>query len=114
MASSMTIYIAGPMTGIPDFNYPAFREAETLLKDAGHTCLNPADSELENVSGAPMPWTWYMRRALAMVITSDGIALLPGWENSPGANLEVTVARALQLPVMALNAWLANAAKMAR
>lgn len=36
------IYIAGPMTGIPDYNRPAFNEYAAKLVEQGHTVLNPA------------------------------------------------------------------------
>ena len=100
------VYIAGPMSGIKDFNYPAFAAAATALGARGLLCLNPADSEQENTSGAPMPWEWYMRRALRMVTLSDAMCLLPGWEQSKGAQLEVKVAEALGLDIRPYDEWL--------
>lgn len=100
------IYIAGPMTGLPDFNYPAFDEAQHQLLARGILSLNPATSEIENTSGAPMPWVWYMRRALKMVVRSDGVCLLPGWQESKGAQLEVTVGEALGLDIRPYDEWL--------
>ena len=38
----MRIYIAGPMTGLPDSNYPAFHAAEARLQALGHEPHNPA------------------------------------------------------------------------
>ncbi|MET4780838.1 DUF4406 domain-containing protein [Glaciihabitans sp. UYNi722] len=102
----MKVYIAGPMTGLPDFNYPAFRDAETHLTARGLTALCPADSEQHNTTGAPQPWDWYMRHALRMVIDSDAVCLLPGWQTSNGANLEVTVAEALGLDIRPLDEWM--------
>lgn len=104
-----TLYIAGPMTGIPDYNYPAFNQAETDLRAAGYDVLNPVASEEHNTTGTTQTWQWYMRHALAMVIQADGVALLPGAQNSRGAALERHVAEALELPVKALAEWLAEA-----
>lgn len=100
------IYIAGPMSGIENFNYPAFHAAQRALDDRGILTLNPANTEADNTSGSPMPWEWYMRRALRMVCESEGVCLLPGWEASKGAQLEVTVAEALGLDIRPYDEWL--------
>lgn len=106
-----TIYVAGPMTGLPDYNYPAFNAAAEQLRAAGYAVLNPVDSEKHNPTpGTPQGWDWYMRHALRMVLNVDGLAVLPGWESSKGALLEVDVARALALTVRPLDAWLAEQA----
>jgi len=102
----MVTYIAGPMTGIEEFNYPAFAGAEEKLVALGHVCLNPIDAEKENDSGEPQGWAWYMRRALRMVTAADAICLLPGWHQSKGANLEVAVGEALGLDIRPLDEWL--------
>lgn len=105
--SAPTLYIAGPMTGLPDFNYPAFLDAQDDLRDRGYGTLNPVDSEQNNPTpGKPQSWDWYMRQALAMVLVAEGVAVLPGWECSRGARLEVDVAHALRLPVLPLAQWL--------
>jgi hypothetical protein len=88
------------------FNYPAFDAAALALGERGILTLNPANSELDNDTGAPQAWEWYMRKALRMVLQSDGICLLPGWEHSRGAQLEVTVGNALGLDVRTYDEWL--------
>jgi len=100
-----TLYVAGPMTGLPEFNYPAFRDAENRLTASGYRVLNPIDSEAFNDTGAPQAWDWYMRHAIRMVLAADGIALLDGWENSRGARLEHRIATDLGLPIRALHEW---------
>ena len=89
------VYIAGPMTGLPEFNYPAFNDAADKLRDAGHHVENPADI------GVVDGWTWqdYVRAALAKLITCDEVATLPDWDRSPGATTEVRLAESLALPV---------------
>lgn len=95
-----TIYVAGPMTGYPEFNYPAFRAAGEALHAAGFQVLLPLHEDTSK------PWGFYMRHALRMVLEADGLALLPGWAASKGATLEVHVATALGLDIMALEGWL--------
>ncbi|OBY57752.1 DUF4406 domain-containing protein [Pseudomonas sp. AU12215] len=85
------IYLAGPMTGLPDFNYPAFHAEAARLRQLGYHVENPA----ENPAPACGTWAGYMRLALVQLVTCDSIALLPGWIHSKGARLEFTVAKNL-------------------
>lgn len=86
------IYIAGPMTGLPDFNYPAFHAAAKAWRDAGWVVMNPA----ENFAGHQgLPYADYIRKDLADLMTCDAIAFLPGWATSKGATLEHHVAEVL-------------------
>lgn len=90
-------YIAGPMTGLPNFNHPAFTEAAARGRAAGRVILNPA----ENFGGdQTRHYSEYLRAAVAQVMSADAIALLDGWENSKGARLEVHVAQILGLPIL--------------
>ena len=82
------VYLAGPMTGIKDSNYPAFHKAAASLRASGYEVENPADNP------APPCETWegYMRMALRQLVKCDQIALLPGWERSRGATIEARLA----------------------
>lgn len=107
----MELYIAGPMTGLPDYNYPAFNQAERDLRAAGIIPLNPTNGNASPDEDDPgLKWEDYLRLALAMVVKADGIAVLPGWEDSRGARLEVYVAEALGMPVRPVDEWLGGAA----
>jgi len=90
------IYISGPMTGLPEHNFPAFFAAEERLKKAGLQPMNPArnfggDTERERSE--------YIRADLDLLLQCDGLAMLPGWEKSRGAKLEYLLAWELRLPV---------------
>jgi hypothetical protein len=37
------IYLSGPMTGLPDYNHPAFRAEAKRLRALGYTVVNPAE-----------------------------------------------------------------------
>jgi hypothetical protein len=91
------VYIAGPMTGIPDHNYPAFAYAATVLRAQGRDVSSP--HEIDGGSVGSQTWEWYMRRALQMLLDCDEIVLLPGWEQSKGARFERELAEVLGMPV---------------
>lgn len=113
MTTRPRIYIAGPMTGLPDFNYPAFHAAAGTLTAAGYEAVNPADTEKENTTGAPQSWSWYMRRALTLLLTADGVALLPGWDQSRGARIEEELAGRLGMGRADVPSWVAWAGQPA-
>jgi hypothetical protein len=98
------LYIAGPMSGLPDYNYPAFHAAEAELQSAGYETLNPAN----NPKPEPETWEGYMRLALAQVIAADGIAYLPNSGKSRGALLELHVAAELDMPAKPIAEWLGD------
>jgi len=94
----MRVYISGPMTGVPDWNKPAFDLLAQRLRDAGHEVFNPAEEELDHST----PWTTYLKRDLVEIVTkADALAVLPGWMDSEGAVLEICVAQALGIPCYA-------------
>jgi hypothetical protein len=102
------LYVAGPMTGLPDFNYPAFEHARDILEAAGYGVLSPTD----NGFGAPVgshSWQWYMREAIKQVVAADAIAVLPDAACSRGALLECTIARALDMEIASVDQWVRRA-----
>jgi nucleoside 2-deoxyribosyltransferase len=94
----MRIFLSGPMTGLPNWNFPLFNETARRLREAGFEVLNPA----ENNGGDPNHpggRCWYMRRALELLLQADAVLLLPNWEHSVGALLELDVALACGMTV---------------
>lgn len=94
----MKIYISGPMTGLPEYNYPAFNTAAAALRAAGFDVANPAEKDLP----LGLPWVTYLRRDLVDLLDCEAVALLPGWQDSKGACLERHVAEALGMPIYRL------------
>jgi hypothetical protein len=111
----MKLYLAGPMQGIPHFNFPLFNDMAARLRAGGHTVFNPAERDIERHGGVDISkdnltgslkqseseHKFSLRDALAddlwfICKEADGIVLLPGWEQSNGAFAEWATARALQ------------------
>lgn len=106
-----TWYVAGPMTNLPQFNFPAFDAAAAALRTQGFAIISPAEldspemraaayaspngdlGQLEAALGHRESWGSVLARDVQVVADRViGVILLPGWENSRGALLEVAVA----------------------
>jgi Domain of unknown function (DUF4406) len=115
----MKIYLAGPMRGYPNFNFPAFDFAAAKLRAEGHEVFSPAERDRlyhgnaleDNQTGdealAAEKDGFSLRKALGddtAWICRDGeaVALLKGWEGSKGAVAEAALGRALGLEVFPL------------
>ena len=105
----MKLYISGPMTGIPEFNYPAFHEAKAALEARGYDVISPADLAIVE----SMEWIDYILLDIDSVFSVEGVATLDGFQASKGARIEVRIAQCLGLPVMTVGYWLELAAEVA-
>ena len=92
----MRVYLSGPMTGIQDNNFPAFHRAADELRAKGFDVVSPAEIQEAGT------WELCLRADIRELCTCDAIALMPGWENSKGAQLELHVAHRLGMQVMHL------------
>lgn len=104
------VYIAGPMTGIANFNYEAFHRAARWLRDRGHGVVSPAEDDHDRPLTPPSPQDaaphgHYLRAGLRKLLHADGLALLPGWESSTGVGVELTVARAIGMDIRPIEEW---------
>lgn len=88
------IYIAGKITGRP-INEAAmdFKRAELVFKKAGYDVVNPMNLKHDHDKS----WESYMRECIAALVTCDSIAMIEGYESSTGAQLEYTIALALNM-----------------
>lgn len=112
----MRIYVAGPMRGVPDFNFPLFNKTTERLRAAGHTVFNPAERDIVKHGGDMFKTQtateeeitkkgFSLRDALKadtswICENADAICLLPNWEESVGAKAEVALAHALKIWVL--------------
>lgn len=104
------VYVAGPMSGMPDLNFPAFHREAARLRAEGFDVVNPAEinggaDELVTMAGMDglqlaAHWRACMRNDIAHLVTCDAIVMLPGWERSRGATLEHHIARSLGIAVV--------------
>src|SRR5271165_5763124 len=105
MVDNIRYYLAGPMSGIKSYNFPAFIEASETLRTKGYTIISPAelyDEEtrercLKSIDGNDYTehntWGDCLSRDVKIVSDGiDGVVFLPGWEKSRGAKLEAFVA----------------------
>ena len=90
------LYLAGPMSGYPEHNFPLFHSVAEQLRRHGHDVFNPA----ENKDGATLqPRAFYLRLDIPALLECEGLVLLPGWRASRGASLEVWLAIDLGMPI---------------
>ena len=89
------LYLAGPMSGHPQHNFPLFNQAATLLREQGFEVFNPAENKDDGVLRSR---AFYMWRDIPALMNSEAIAVLPGWHESRGASLEMWIAVDLDIP----------------
>ena len=111
----MKVYLSGPMRGYKDFNFPAFDRAAAFLRSHGHEVFNPAEKDREHdpegvswrspdgdITEAEVTGMFNRRVAIRADLNyimdhAEAIAMLPGWNESKGANAELWLARFLDL-----------------
>lgn len=80
-------YIAGPMTGYADLNYPVFHSVAERLRAMGFEVVSPAE-----LNPIETPYREAMVKDILALIKCDHIVMLEGWEQSKGASLENHIA----------------------
>jgi hypothetical protein len=114
----MRIYLAGPMTGLPRHNVPAFDEAAAVLREMGLDVVSPPDITRANPlpgvhcdgSIEPEAYAALCRLDFAELLTCEAMVVLPGWARSGGFARELVVAEAICLPVYSLAEFLEHGA----
>lgn len=106
------VYISGPITGHENGNKNAFNEAELKFKSMNFDVVNPhnlhdriweedwyqkyINKEISNNEY----WAGFMKKDIEHLVQCDFIALLPNWEGSRGANMEIAIAKGLGMPIV--------------
>lgn len=92
----MRMFICGPMSGLPGNNYDAFNAEAARLRALWFVVANPA----ENPEPPGKAWADYMRMSITQLMTCDTVVLLPGWQDSRGANIERIIALKIGMRVV--------------
>jgi len=82
------------MTGYENYNRAAFHEMAAKLQSDGYEVENPATVSLEDSS-----WAEYMK-GVEHLLRCDTVIVLPGWQESKGARLEIAIAHHLGIPIL--------------
>lgn len=110
-----TVYIAGPMQGVPQFNFPAFDRIRDFLTDMGFRVISPADLDREvgldptqpdfdpSVVDEEFLRDAQRRDCSAIIDEADFLLMLPGWTYSTGAKAEYALARWKNIPIYAID-----------
>lgn len=100
-----SVFISGPMSGIPHYNAQAFAEAHAICREQGAACVFDPSWEWMNETGEEKPHEWYMRRCINALTngTFDVLLQLDGWCQSEGCRLEYDVALACGIKVIELD-----------
>lgn len=93
------VYISGPITNMPNGNKFEFEKYENKFRVLGLEPINPHKLHTEEEEKT-FKWSDFMKADIKALIDCDLIAIMPGWEKSKGANIEVYVARNLEIPVI--------------
>lgn len=93
---SLKVYVIGAVTGHPREEVAAkFSKAAAQLKSAGMIPVNPVDIVPQETS-----WHDAMRQCIKAMLTCDAVMILPCWQQSRGATLEVMIARNLDMKIL--------------
>lgn len=117
---TMTLYLAGPMTNIPKFNFPRFELFAAILRQEGWRVISPHEEDpgdtaeaawasetgdVADLPGTDTPLDTAIRNVEG-IYQADGVALLPGWYKSAGTRMEVETAHRFGIPVAPVQLWL--------
>lgn len=99
------VYLAGPMSGYDQYNFPAFFQAQEALETIGYTVYNPAEEDekwksdiISSGDLSEQDIKTVIRHDISLILDRvDLLVFLDGWQNSKGAMVEFSLARFLGL-----------------
>lgn len=111
----MNVYLAGPMRGYPQFNFPTFFKVAAKLEKQGHKVFNPASKDIDHYGSLKKVEKEYnknpqqvmrdvIQKDLMWIIKhADQVCVLPGWKKSKGVRAELALAKFLGLDIVYLS-----------
>ena len=78
----MIVYVAGPMTGLPNYNHEAFKIEQQKQEIQGNVVLSPHHLPIG------LSYDAYMDISMAKIRSADVVHMLPNWKQSKGASFE--------------------------
>lgn len=112
---SMKVYLAGPMRGYRDYNFPRFESTAANLRDMGHTVFSPHENDLEKGYATRTEFGYDFKPAEEIMRDcimddlsyiaheAEAVALMPGWKKSSGVAVELALAKFLGLKILELS-----------
>lgn len=106
------VYISGGISGIENGNRAAFKKAYDKLKELNFEPVNPHDlfseEEVSDINNRiekkeiteEEAWCIFMKRDIQHLVQCEFVAVLPYWESSSGANVELAIAKSLKMPIV--------------
>ena len=96
------VYLSGKMTGLEESEYKEnFRNAELFYRACGYEVVNPCNlSDIVLKRKPDATYEDFMAEDLRALRSCTHIAMLEGWETSPGARRERAEAERLGLEIM--------------
>lgn len=100
----LKLYIAGPITGVENYNRETFAMVAEAIRKNGDIPVNPIDiaesiAPLDKVANDRETFERVIREELSQLATCDELMLLPGWEVSHGTRRELALALSLQMAI---------------
>jgi dTMP kinase len=99
MRGRMLLFVSGPYSGDVDKNIEIAEKVAIDVWEAGHTAFCPHLNTAHFEEKSNVPYERYLAGCLETLVRCDAIVMVPGWEDSPGAKVELDFASSHGIPV---------------
>lgn len=90
------VYVSGKITGMEELAALIFDNAETILSNIGLEVVNPMKLDHDH----DKRWESYMRVCIKALCDCDCIYILPNYNESRGALMEIAIAKDLDIKLV--------------